>query len=218
MKQTLHLIFLGAPGAGKGTQARLLMDKIKITQISTGDILRAEIKGQTSLGTKAKEYIDKGNLVPDELIIDMIKSKMQSKDFPENWIMDGFPRTLPQAIAFDNLLKELSLSVSMVIDFVVPVDWLVNRLTSRRICRNCGTSYNVLTKPAKKEGICDLCNGELYQRSDDTITAVKERMNVYENQTAPLIEYYQKQGLYKSLEGTKGIDEIQENLIALLES
>lgn len=217
MKQALHLIFLGAPGAGKGTQARLLMNKIDITQISTGDILRAEIKGQTPLGIKAKEYIDKGNLVPDELIIDMIKNKMTSKDFPLNWIMDGFPRTLPQAVTFDNLLKELNLSINMVIDFTVPADWLVNRLTSRRICRNCGISYNVLTNPSMKENICDLCNGELYQRSDDTSEAVKERMNVYEKQTALLIEYYQKQNLYKFLDGTKGIPEIQNDLLKLLE-
>ena len=216
MENLLHLIFLGAPGTGKGTQAKILTNSINITQISTGDILRAEMKANTPLGIRAKEYIDKGHLVPDDLMIDMIRNKISSPDFPVSWIMDGFPRTLPQAVEFDKLLKEFKLPVTMVVDFQVPMDVLIDRLTSRRICSGCGISYNTITNPSSKGDICEKCEGKLYQRTDDSLDSVKERMVVYEKQTAPLIEYYKKQNLYKEVDGTQEIQKIQKDLIALI--
>ncbi len=214
----MKIIFLGAPGAGKGTQAKILEKKYNALQVSTGDILRKSIEEKTPLGLKAKEFMDQGKLVTDDLIIGLIKDKFTSKDFPENWIMDGFPRTVAQAEAFDSLLASINLELDCVIEVDVNRDVLVKRLTGRRVCKKCQAPYHVNFNPPKKEGVCDYCgDNNIYQRSDDTEEVVVNRLKVYDDQTAPLIEYYSSKKLLHKIDGDLPLEEVSEKIELLFQ-
>ncbi len=214
----MKIIFLGAPGAGKGTQAKILEKKYNALQVSTGDILRKSIEEKTPLGLKAKEFMDQGKLVTDDLIIGLIKDKFTSKDFPENWIMDGFPRTVAQAEAFDALLASINLELDCVIEVDVNRDVLVKRLTGRRVCKKCQAPYHVNFNPPKKEGVCDYCgDNNIYQRSDDTEEVVVNRLKVYDDQTAPLIEYYSSKKLLHKIDGDLPLEEVSEKIELLFQ-
>ncbi len=203
----VNLVLLGAPGAGKGTQAKMLAGKYGILHISTGDILRENVSNNTELGKKAKEYMDKGELVPDTVLIDIIKDRLSRPDTDNGFLLDGYPRTIPQAVALDNIFGQLGKRLDAVIDIKVPDDELVARLAGRRMCK-CGASYHVIFNPPKKDGICDVCSGELYQRDDDTESSVKTRLVAYYNQTHPLIDYYTDKRLLHTVSGTGGIEDI----------
>ncbi len=203
----VNLVLLGAPGAGKGTQAKMLAGKYGILHISTGDILRENVSNNTELGQKAKEYMDKGELVPDTVLIDIIKDRLSRPDTDNGFLLDGYPRTIPQAVALDNIFGQLGKRLDAVIDIKVPDEELVARLAGRRMCK-CGASYHVIFNPPKKDGICDVCSGELYQRDDDTESSVKTRLVAYYNQTHPLIDYYTDKGLLRTVSGTGDIEDI----------
>ena len=203
----VNLVLLGAPGAGKGTQAKMLAGKYGILHISTGDILRENVGNNTELGQKAKEYMDKGELVPDSVLIDIIKDRLSRPDTDNGFLLDGYPRTIPQAEALDNIFGQLGKRLDAVIDIKVPDKELVARLAGRRMCK-CGASYHVKFNPPKKDGICDVCSRELYQRDDDTESSVKTRLVAYYNQTHPLIDYYTDKGLLHTVSGTGGIEDI----------
>lgn len=203
----VNLVLLGAPGAGKGTQAKMLAGKYGILHISTGDILRENVSNNTELGQKAKEYMDKGELVPDTVLIDIIKDRLSRPDTDNGFLLDGYPRTIPQAVALDNIFGQLGKRLDAVIDIKVPDEELVARLAGRRMCK-CGASYHVIFNPPKKDGICDVCSRELYQRDDDTESSVKTRLVAYYNQTHPLIDYYTDKGLLRTVSGTGDIEDI----------
>ncbi len=209
----MNLIMLGPPGAGKGTQAKMLVDKLGIPQISTGDMLRAAVAEGTELGKKAKEYMDKGQLVPDEVVIGIVKERLAKPDCEKGFILDGFPRTVPQAEALDGILEEMGRKIDYVINIVVPDEEILKRLTGRRTCKKCGAMYHVVYNPPKKEGVCDKCGGELYQRDDDKEETIKNRLKVYADQTAPLVEYYRGKGVLVDIDGTKGIDDIFQDIL-----
>jgi adenylate kinase len=213
----MNIIFLGPPGAGKGTQAKILIERYVIPQISTGDMLREHVAKGTELGVKAKEYMEKGQLVPDEIILGMVKERLSQEDAQKGFILDGFPRTVAQAEALDKILEEMGKKIEYVLALIVPDEELVTRLTGRRTCKNCGMMYHIKFKPPKVEGKCDSCGGELYQRPDDNEETVRNRLKVYHNQTAPLIEYYRKKGVLFEVDGSKSIDEITQQLINILE-
>lgn len=198
----MKLVLLGPPGAGKGTQAKMLIERYQIPQISTGDILRQAVKDGTPLGKEAKTYMDQGELVPDELIINLVKERIKADDCKNGYIFDGFPRTVAQAEALDNVLEGLSTKLDAVVSIDVPEDEVVKRLSGRRTCKSCGTLYHILYNPPTKEGICDKCGGDLFQRDDDNETTIRQRLAVYREQTAPLIAYYSKQGLVKAIDGS----------------
>lgn len=201
-----NLVFLGPPGAGKGTVAQILSKETGIVHISTGDIFRNEIKNKTELGKKAEHYVTTGGLVPDELVAEMVGSRLAEKDCADGFILDGFPRTLPQADLFQNALDKIQKKLDCVIYFESNEELLLKRLTARLTCRKCGTNFNkIFTKP-KKEGICDLCGGELYQRSDDSLETAKERLKVYEEQTASLIDYYKQREILATVDGSQDKD------------
>jgi len=204
----MNLILLGAPGSGKGTQAKFLVRKYSIPQISTGDILREEVKSGTVLGLKAKEYMDKGQLVPDEVVVGMVEERVKKGDCTTGFILDGFPRTVAQADALEGTLQRMKKALSRVILVNVDEDELVKRLTGRRVCEKCGAGYHVIFDPPKQEGVCDKCQGKLYQRDDDKESTIRNRLKVYNNQTAPLIEYYQKKQLLSVVDGMGSIEEI----------
>ena len=204
----MNLILLGAPGSGKGTQAKFLVRKYSIPQISTGDILREEVKSGTVLGLKAKEYMDKGQLVPDEVVVGMVEERVKKGDCRAGFILDGFPRTVAQADALEGTLQRMKKALSRVILVNVAEDELVKRLTGRRVCEKCGAGYHVIFDPPKQEGVCDKCQGKLYQRDDDKESTIRNRLKVYDNQTAPLIEYYQKKQLLSMVDGMGSIEEI----------
>ena len=204
----MNLILLGAPGSGKGTQAKFLVRKYSIPQISTGDILREEVKSETVLGLKAKEYMDKGQLVPDEVVVGMVEERVKKGDCRAGFILDGFPRTVAQADALEGTLQRMKKALSRVILVNVDEDELVKRLTGRRVCEKCGAGYHVIFDPPKQEGVCDKCQGKLYQRDDDKESTIRNRLKVYDNQTAPLIEYYQKKQLLSVVDGMGSIEEI----------
>ncbi len=212
----MKLVFLGPPGAGKGTQSERICKDYNIVQLSTGDILRSNRKMGTELGKKAQSYMDAGNLVPDEIIIDMIKEEMKKPELENGYILDGFPRTVPQAIALDELLKSMNDKLDLTLVLEVPNEELIKRLSARRTCRQCGKTYHLIYNPPAKVGICDVCGGELYQRDDDKEEAILNRLKVYENQTKPLIEYYEKQGLAKKVDGIGSIDEIYQRIKYIL--
>jgi len=204
----MDFILLGPPGAGKGTQAKLMIDKWNTPQVSTGDILRAAVREGTELGVEAKGFMDRGELVPDRVVIGIIAERLREDDAADGFILDGFPRTIPQAEALQKILDELGRNIDHVISIEVDDEELVTRLTGRRMCKGCGESFHVVFNPSAKEGICDRCGGELYQRDDDTEETIRQRLAVYSEQTQPLIAYYEKQGKLRRIEGTGSIEEI----------
>jgi adenylate kinase len=214
----MNLILLGGPGAGKGTQAKKLIDKYHIPQISTGDILRAAVKEGTEMGRKAKEFMDAGKLVPDEVVIGIIKDRLAQADCKKGFILDGFPRTVPQAEALDKVLAGLGMKMDHVISIDVPEEDLVARLCGRRTCKDaaCGQMFHVQYTPPKKEGVCDKCGGELYQRDDDNETTVRSRLATYNQATAPLIGYYSAKGLVRPIAGVGSIEDIFNKIVGIL--
>jgi adenylate kinase len=214
----MNILIMGPPGAGKGTQAARIASFCKIPHISTGDIFRAEIKQASELGKKIKSYLDSGKLVPDEVTVEVIKKRLQQDDSKKGFLLDGFPRTIPQAEALDDILRELGSSLDLVINIRVEPQVLLERLTGRRVCQKCGTTYHVLYQPPKNEGVCDQCGGELYQRSDDTVETVSNRLDVYQRQTAPLLEYYQRSGIVKEINGELSIDDVFKDIEQFIRS
>ncbi len=204
----MNIILLGPPGAGKGTQAKMLVEEYQIPQISTGDILRAAVKEGSPLGKEAKARMDKGELVPDSVVIGIVEERIQQPDCAKGYMLDGFPRTVPQAEALDGMLKNLSSQIDHVVSIEVANEELVERLTGRRTCRDCGAGFHVMFDPPEKEGVCDKCGGELYQRDDDNAETVTSRLEVYESQTLPLIDYYTARGKIRSIDGVGDIKEI----------
>ncbi len=213
----MNLILLGAPGAGKGTQAKKIVEKYGIPHIATGDILREAVAKGTELGKKAKEYMDRGELVPDEIVIGIVKERLQQPDCEKGFLLDGFPRTLKQAEALDDMLKELGKKIDAVIYIDVPEEEVVKRIVNRRTCRNCGAVYHLIYAPPKEPNKCDKCGGELYQRDDDKEETVRQRFKVYMENTAPLIEYYEKKGILYKVDGTKNIDEVFQQIDEVLQ-
>jgi adenylate kinase len=212
----MNIVLLGPPGAGKGTQAKMMIDHIKIPQISTGDILRANLKERTPLGLKAKEYMDKGLLVPDEVVIDIIRVRLKEPDCRNGYILDGFPRTVAQAQALDKVLAAMSSAIDHVISIDVDKGELIKRLTGRRTCRQCGRGYHAIFDPPLNKDLCDKCQGELYQRDDDNEDTVRNRLEVYDSQTFPLIQYYKEKDLVRSIEGQGGIQQIFDRIVQVL--
>ena len=212
----MKIIMLGAPGAGKGTQAKQIAAKYSIPHISTGDIFRANIKNGTELGKKAKEYMDQGLLVPDELTCDLVMDRIQEDDAANGFVLDGFPRTIPQAEALDAALKKIGQSMDFAIDVDVPDENIINRMSGRRACLNCGATYHIVSIPPKQEGICDACGSKLVLRDDDKPETVKKRLDVYHDQTQPLIDYYTKQNILKSVDGTQPMEKVFNDIVAIL--
>ena len=204
----MKIIMLGAPGAGKGTQAKKIAAKYGIPHISTGDIFRANIKNGTELGKKAKTYMDQGLLVPDELVVDLVVDRVNQDDCENGYVLDGFPRTIPQAEALTEALEKMGQKVDFAIDVNVPDENIVKRMGGRRACVTCGATYHMVYAPTKKEGICDTCGGELILRDDDKPETVQKRLNVYHDQTQPLIDYYTKQGILKAVDGTQDMNDV----------
>ncbi|MDP2167524.1 MAG: adenylate kinase [Thermodesulfovibrionales bacterium] len=213
----MRLVLLGAPGAGKGTQAKKLIEKYGIPQISTGDILRQNVAEGTPLGKEAKGYMNAGKLVPDEVVLGLVKDRLKKDDCKKGYILDGFPRNTAQAEALDKILDSLGISLTGAISVDVPLGDLMKRLTGRRTCKGCGQMYNIYFSTAKKEGVCDKCGGALYQRDDDKEETIKKRLDEYEAKTAPLIGYYKNKGILKSIAGTGGIDDIFAEVCAAAE-
>ena len=209
----LRAVLLGPPGAGKGTQAVRLVEKYEIPHISTGDIFRKNIKEGTELGKKAQEYMNAGALVPDELVVDLVKDRLQQDDCKNGFLLDGFPRTIFQAEKLDEFLSESNLKMDIVINLKVEKEALIKRLTGRRVCKDCGASYHIVNIPPKKEGVCDICGGELIQRKDDNIETVENRINVYEEQTAPLIGSYKEAGSLVDFDGEASLDEVFDAIV-----
>lgn len=214
----MKIIMLGAPGAGKGTQAKKLAAKYDIPHISTGDIFRANIKNGTELGNKAKVYMDQGLLVPDELVVDLVVDRFKESDCVKGYVLDGFPRTIPQAKALDEALAKNGDAVEYAIDVDVPDANIISRMSGRRACVNCGGTYHLVTIPPKKEGICDVCGKELILREDDKPETVEKRLKVYHEQTQPLIEYYKNKGILKSVDGTKDLNDVFEEIVQIVEA
>ncbi len=212
----MKIIMLGAPGAGKGTQAKKIAAKYQIPHISTGDIFRANIKNGTELGKKAKTYMDQGLLVPDELVCDLVVDRVQQADCEKGYILDGFPRTIPQAESLDKALAALGESVDYAINVEVPDENIVKRMGGRRACVGCGATYHMEFAPTKKEGICDTCGAELILRDDDKPKTVQKRLGVYHNQTQPLIEYYHKKGILRDVDGTMDMEEVFQAIVKIL--
>ena len=212
----MKIIMLGAPGAGKGTQAKQIAAKYEIPHISTGDIFRANIKNGTELGRKAKEYMDQGMLVPDELTCDLVMDRIAQDDCERGFVLDGFPRTIPQAEALTNALTKIGQSMDYAIDVDVPDENIVNRMSGRRACLNCGATYHIVFNPTKVEGVCDACGNETVLRDDDKPETVQKRLKVYHDQTQPLIDYYRNMNILKSVDGTKPMDEVFSDIVAIL--
>jgi adenylate kinase len=213
----MNIILLGPPGGGKGTQAKKIVEKYGIPHIATGDILREAVAKGTELGKKAKEYMDRGELVPDEIVIGIVRERLKQPDCEKGFLLDGFPRTIKQAEALDEMLKELGKDIDAVIYIDVPEEEIVKRITYRRTCRNCGAVYHLIYAPPKEDNKCDKCGGELYQRDDDKEEVVRQRFKVYMENTAPLIEYYEKKGLLYRVDGTKSIDEVFSQIDEILQ-
>ena len=212
----MKIIMLGAPGAGKGTQAKMIADKYQIPHISTGDIFRANIKNGTELGKKAKEYMDQGLLVPDELVVDLVVDRLSEADCANGCVLDGFPRTIPQAESLDAALAAKGEAIDFAVDVDVPDENIINRMSGRRVCVACGATYHLVHIPTKVEGICDRCGEALILRDDDKPETVKKRLDVYHEQTQPLIDYYTKKNLLKSVDGTQDMEAVFQSIVDIL--
>ncbi|KOP66326.1 adenylate kinase [Paenibacillus solani] len=212
----MNILFMGPPGAGKGTQAENIVNEFGIPHISTGDAFRLAIKQGTPIGIKAKEFMDQGLLVPDDVTIGIVEERLQQSDCEKGFLLDGFPRTLSQAEALDDILARLNTGLDHVINLKVDREKLLARLTGRRICKNCGSTYHVIFNPPKQEGICDKCGGELYQRSDDNEESVGIRLDEYINKTAPLLTFYENKGLLRQIDGDQEIDVVSSQIASIL--
>jgi adenylate kinase len=213
----MHLILFGAPGVGKGTQAKLISKKFNIPQISTGDMLRDAVKSQTELGQKASLLMNQGKLVPDDIILELIRERISLDDCKGGFILDGFPRTIAQAEELDRLFSELKLSDVTCIEIFVPDEEIIKRLVSRRLCEKCGTDYNLITNPPPEDMKCVKCGGNIIQRKDDNEETISNRLNVYLAQTAPLKEYYQQKGAFYSIDGLRSIEDVSNDIIEILQ-
>lgn len=212
-----NLILMGPPGAGKGTQCQKLIDRYKIPQVSTGDILRSAVRDKTVLGLEAKAYMDKGALVPDELVVRIVVERLKDKDCSNGFILDGFPRTIKQAEALENTLKNMGKNIDLCLSIDVPNKEVIKRLSGRRVCRQCGQGYHVEFSPSSNVNKCDKCSGELYQRDDDKEETIKARLKVYDEQTSPVKGFYKAKGLLKSIDGIGKMENITENIINAIE-
>lgn len=212
----MKIIMLGAPGAGKGTQAKKIAAKYGIPHISTGDIFRVNIKNGTELGKKAKTYMDQGMLVPDDLTVDLVTDRIHKDDCKNGYVLDGFPRTIPQAEALDKALSAMNEKLDHAIEVNVPDENIVKRMSGRRACLNCGATYHVVHAPTKVENICDMCGGELILRDDDKPETVLKRLGIYHNQTKPLIDYYKEEGILTTIDGTAALEDVFKAIIAIL--
>jgi adenylate kinase len=212
----MNLILLGAPGAGKGTQGKNLSERFRLSQISTGDILRANVKNKTSLGQKAKEYMDKGALVPDDLVVSMVVERIGAEDCRGGFILDGFPRNIKQAEVLDQTLHAMHKAIDAVIGIEVERKELVRRLSGRRVCRKCGANYHTMFNPPVNMGMCDKCGSEIYQRDDDKEETIEARLSVYESETHPLVEYYGRKSLYRAIDGIGAVDLITEAIVDVI--
>ena len=208
----MRLIFIGPPGAGKGTQARELAREWRVPQVATGDMLREAMRADTPLGREARAYYDRGALVPDDVILKMVAERFQQPDAANGFILDGFPRTIAQADGLEAMLDRLGQKLDATLYFDVSEPELVRRLTGRRLCRGCQTPYHLISAPPKRDGVCDKCGGELYQREDDSEATVRHRLEVYERQTSPLLEYYRQRGLLRSISGEGPVEKIRQSL------
>lgn len=213
----MNIILLGAPGAGKGTQGKSISDRYKIPQVSTGDILRANVRSKTVLGQKAKEFMDKGALVPDDLVVEMLVDRIKAEDCANGSILDGFPRNVNQADVLEATLKAMGKKIDFVIGIEVDRKELVRRLSGRRVCRKCGASYHVIFSPPMNIGMCDSCSSEIYQRDDDKEETIEARLKVYEAETFPLVEYYSVRSLYKRIDGIGTVDQITKMIVGEIE-
>ena len=214
----MRLILLGPPGAGKGTQAAGIVEKYKIPHISTGDIFRQNIKEGTELGKKAKEYMDQGLLVPDELTVGLVTDRISQPDCGNGFMLDGFPRNVSQAVQLDAFLKNNGIALDKVINIEVDKEKLVARAVGRRICKSCGATYHIEFNPSKEEGVSDICKGDLYQRADDNEETVSKRIQVYLDETKPLADYYSKVGIIADIDGQQSIDKVFNDIVSALES
>lgn len=212
----MRLVFLGPPGAGKGTQAQHLEEKYGARQIATGDILRRAVQEETALGKKAKAYLDKGELVPDEVVIGLVAERLRADDCRQGFVLDGFPRTIAQAEGLEKVLGQLDAALDSVLCLRVPNEAIVQRLTGRRTCRKCGALYHLTFSPPRQEGVCDRCGGALFQREDDREETIRSRLKVYDNQTAPLVDYYRKKGLLREIDGVGSVEEIRGRIVEAL--
>ncbi len=212
----MNIILIGPPGVGKGTQAKFLVEHFNIPQISTGDMLRANVRENTQLGIEAKSYMDSGKLVPDSVILGMMKSRFSEDDCTNGYILDGFPRTIPQAEGLDALLNDMQHQIDVVLVLEVENEEIVNRLSSRRSCKECGAVFNLLFDPPTTDGECNECNGELYQRDDDKSDTIRQRLNVYAQQTEPLINFYENKNLVSKINGLGTIDDVKNRMFEAL--
>lgn len=212
----MKIIMLGAPGAGKGTQAKQIADKYSIPHISTGDIFRANIKEGTELGKKAKTYMDQGLLVPDELVVELVADRIQQDDCKNGFVLDGFPRTIPQAEALDAALEKINEKMDYAIDVDVPDENIIRRMSGRRACLSCGATYHIVSIPTKVEGICDRCGSNVVLRDDDQPETVKKRLEVYHEQTQPLIDYYKNQGILRTVDGVQPMEDVFGAIVEIL--
>ena len=213
----MNIILMGLPGAGKGTQASEIVKKFPIPHISTGDMFRKAIKDETDLGKEAKSYMDRGELVPDEVTVGIVKERISEDDAKKGFLLDGFPRTIDQAESLSQIMSELDREIDAVINIEVPEEELMNRLTGRRICEKCGTTYHLVFNPPKVDGICDIDGGKLYQREDDNPETVSNRLSVNVKQSKPILEYYNEKGVLKNIDGSKDIDEVTNDVIDILD-
>ncbi|CAM3167026.1 adenylate kinase [Staphylococcus argensis] len=213
----MNIILMGLPGAGKGTQASEIVKKYPIPHISTGDMFRKAIREETELGKKAKSFMDRGELVPDEVTVGIVKERLSEDDAKKGFLLDGFPRTIDQAEALNDIMSDLDREIEAVINIEVPEEELMNRLTGRRICEKCGTTYHLVFNPPKVEGVCDLDGGKLYQREDDNPETVSNRLKVNIKQSKPILEYYDQKGVLKNIDGAKDIDDVTSDVIQILD-
>jgi adenylate kinase len=212
----MRIVLLGPPGAGKGTQAVMLSERLGYPHLSTGDILRENVKEGTDVGRKAKSFMEKGELVPDDIVIEMMLDRIKSSDKDKGFILDGFPRTIYQAKKIDSELAKLKLAIELVVYFKATLDTVIFRLTGRRLCKECGANYHIVNMPPKKQGICDKCGGELYQRKDDNEETIKKRLEVFDNQTRELIDYYKQRGILSEVSGDLDAEEVYEELFGII--